>query len=149
MWLIPLHTRILANTFTSPVSSPTLEQQLYFLTTLCQPSLPLLWSQLSLRSGALFPSLHSHVSQEVGACFDLSSCKSFISLALPPSFWALGFLARSPYCIILLSCVYGSLPSPPKVSFSTKYFLNPFRGPEQRVPDSLFALSWEEPLSPN
>lgn len=54
MWLAPLHTRILANTFTSPVSSPTLEQQLYFLTTLCQPSLPLLWSQLSLRSGALF-----------------------------------------------------------------------------------------------
>lgn len=156
MGLTPLYTRILANTSTSPASSPTLEQQLYFLTTLCQPSLPL-WSQPSLRSWALclgqlglghFPPF-PYIPRGRGAGLDPSSCKAFISLVLPPSFWALGFLAMSPYCIVLSSCVYGSLPLSQKSPLSLNISLHPFRGSGQRVSDPLSTLILEGPLPPN
>lgn len=155
MWLTPLHKRILANTSTSPASSPTLEQWLYFLTAVCQPSLPL-WSQPSLKSGALFlgqlglghlppfPYIPRRRGQQLQ-----SSCKAFMSLALT-LLLGLGVFGNIPllHCIVIM-CLWISS-SLHKVPFITRYFLAPLsRGPGQRVPDPLSSLSWEEPLSPN
>lgn len=132
MGLTPLHTRILANTSTSPASSPTLEQQLYFLTTLCQPSLPL-WSQPSLRSGALFLGqlglghfcLFPYIPRGRGQVLISAVAKHLSHLLSHPPSGPWGFAL---YC----HHVSMGLFLPLKSLLSLNISLHPFRGPGQR-----------------